>query len=47
MKRRSSALDAALALLALGTSLITGCSYTTENIALRRANQQYLITPKQ
>ncbi len=39
MSRRTTALAAAVALLALGPSLITGCSYTTENIALRRANQ--------
>ncbi len=39
MSRRTTALAAALSVLVLGSPLITGCSYTTENIALRRANQ--------
>ena len=38
-RRRTNSLAAALSVLVLGAPLITGCSYTTKNITLRRANQ--------
>jgi len=38
-RRCTNSLAAALSVLVLGAPLITGCSYTTKNITLRRANQ--------